>query len=158
MNASITRLFAPPNAVIPAAMGVRVHQNRHTGLTRISLLAGLVLALLALANVMALSNWHASLLDHDDLAADAAPTGHGHHHHGDADEDHPPAELGTADQGSRTIDLHALTHAMIHGLAGLVPNFSVAILFHEAASDWFSGRSFSLSGISPEGLLRPPRF
>jgi hypothetical protein len=55
------------------------------------------------------------------------------------------------------IDLHALTHAMIHGLAGLVPNLDVCVREMMANADWFAGRSFALSGIAPKGLLRPPQ-
>lgn len=122
------------------------------------LLVGLVVALLALANVMALTNWHASLLDHDDFSADSVTVGHGHHHHHENDDEHSSARAGLAQQDSPAIDLHALTHAMIHGLAGLVPSIMVAIPFTAKASDWFAGRSFALAGISPEALLRPPQY
>jgi hypothetical protein len=131
-------------------MAGRLLQNRHSGSSSLLLVAGLIVALLALVNVMALSNWHASLTDHDDVAADAVHMAPSHHN------DH----IDTAAEGtgeSPAIDLHALTHAMIHGLAGLVPNLDVCVRERMASADWFAGRSFALSGIAPEGLLRPPQ-
>ncbi len=150
-------MSGPGALPIPVSMAARVHQRWQTGSTRLLLLVGFAVALIALANVTALSNWHAALFEHDDLSAETTSVGHGHHHHHEADRDHaqPESEAGSANAPS--IDLHALTHAMIHGLAGLVPNVTVAFLAHEAASHWFAGRSFALDGISPEALLRPPR-
>lgn len=118
------------------------------------LVVGLVVAFLALANVLALSNWHASLIEHDDhaVAAMTSPADH----HGSQDDvsfTHPADE-----PDSPAIDLHALTHAMIHGMVGLVPNLTVAIDLHRATIDWYAGRSFVLCGIASESLLRPPRF
>lgn len=119
-------------------------------------LIGLVIALLALANVMMLTNWHATLLDHDDIAADSMAVAHRHHHH-DTEEDHSSVGSFNGQQGPGAIDLHALTHAMIHGLVGLVPSVTVTIPLCKAATDWFAGRNFALSAILPEALLRPPR-
>lgn len=141
-------------------MATRVHHNRHSGSVSIPLLFGLVVALLALANVMALSNWHASMPDHDDRVTDSASLAHphhSHHHHDDDDDGGAPVTAQGHDGKSQAVDLHALTHAMIHGFAGIVPSVMVAIPFHEATSDWYAGRSFVLSGISPGALLRPPR-
>ncbi|PNU05690.1 hypothetical protein A8V01_15175 [Novosphingobium guangzhouense] len=145
---------------MPITMAARMHQNRHTGSTKAVLLVGIIVALLAIANLMVLTNWHASLTGHDDLTADSTALGYGHHHHDEADhadEDHAAAGSGLADQETPAVDLHALSHAMIHGLAALVPGITVAVPPHETANDWFAGRSFALSGISPEALLRPPR-
>jgi hypothetical protein len=86
--------------------------------------------LLAVLNVTALTSWHTALLVHDDVVADAATLVHDH----DGDSE---AEFNTGERpDSPAIDLHNLTHAMAHGLTGLVPAWSSSC---PVSSAWITG-------------------
>jgi hypothetical protein len=123
---------------------------------RVSLVFGAILALLALINVLSLSTWHTSMLHHHDAVADGAMLEHGHDHDHEARFEKQATGAGKK-QDSPALDMHNVTHAMVHGFTGLVPNLDIALGAYVRLSTWFAGRSFTLSGISPEGLLRPPR-
>lgn len=117
---------------------------------------GAILALLALTNVLSLSIWHTSMLHHNDADADGAMLEH-HHDHDDDAQFERQASGSDEKQGSPALDMHNVTHAMVHGFTGLVPNLDITFGACVRLTSWFAGKSFALDGISPEGLLRPPR-
>ncbi|GEM_PF-4371872 len=118
------------------------------------LVLGAIFALLALTNVLSLSIWHTSMLHHYDAVADGAMLEHEHDHDAQIEKQ---ASGSSEKQDSPALDMHNVTHAMVHGLTGLVPNLDIAFGAYVGRTSWFVGKSFVLAGISPEGLLRPPR-
>lgn len=135
-------------------MFVRAFLGNDRNPARFSLVLGAVLALLALTNVLSLSIWHTSMLHHDDAVADGALLEHSHDHEAQLEKQ---ATGAGEKQDSPALDMHNVTHAMVHGFTGLVPNLDIAFGAYVRLSTWFAGKSFVLAGISPEGLLRPPR-
>jgi len=138
-------------------MTARAHQHRFRGWPRPLLIIGLIVAFMALANVLALSSWHASLFGHDETAVASAPLTGDAAHHGESPGDDEALGRSNDAPDAPTMDLHALTHAAIHGVVGLIPNLTIAIALSRETM-WYADRSFALCGIAPEGLLRPPRF
>jgi hypothetical protein len=106
---------------------------------------------MALANVLALSSWHASLFDHDEMAVAPTPVAGGDHHHRYGAK-HDEA-LGSSNEapGAPTMDLRALTHAAIHGVVGLISNLAIPIALSRETM-WYADRSFALCGIAPRKL------
>lgn len=105
-----------------------------------SLVLGLMLAMLAMINVMALSSWHSSLIGHDDAKIASALVQH--------DESAPVMP---------EVDLHKMTHTVINGLADISPSTGVFSDLFVVVSIWFITGDYALSGPLPEALLRPPR-
>jgi hypothetical protein len=112
---------------------------------------------MALANVLALSSWHASLFDHDEMAVASTSVAVGDHHHRHGADDDEAVGRSSDAPNAPTMDLHALTHAAIHGVVGLISNLAIPIALSRETL-WYADRSFALCGIGPESLLRPPRF
>lgn len=150
------RLFEASIAGMPDTMSARTRRFGGQRPARTFLVVGLLFALFAVANISALTSWHAALVSHDDVAAEAATMVHGHDH--GLDDGNIEAIGHPADKpDAPALDLHNLTHAMAHGLTGLVPGLDLAVPNFGRTDHWFAGRNFSLAGIAPEGLLRPPR-
>jgi len=125
---------------IEPIMRFRVSKNHDTRPTRLFLVVAAVLALLAMINVIGVSNWHNSMADHDDGRVASA--------------------LVQQDEGGKSlpdIDLHATAHSVIHGLADIMPSIGMAIAVFVVANLWFIIKDYALSGLPPEALLRPPR-
>lgn len=147
------RLSGGGIVAMPVDMPARARlQENHQSSARVLLVLGVLFALLAVLNVTALTSWHTALLVHDDVVADAATLVHDH----DADSEAEFKHTGERPD-SPAIDLHNLTHAMAHGLTGLVPGMELVVPGFQRLDHWFAGRNFALAGIAPEGLMRPPR-
>lgn len=105
-----------------------------------ALLFGMVLAMIALINVIGVSSWHGSMSMHDDAVVAADLIQH--------DDDQPSLP---------EIDLHKVTHGMMQGLADLSPQIAFAPAVRVEGIIWFLGNELSLPATPLEGLLRPPR-
>lgn len=105
-----------------------------------SLVLGLMLAMLAMINVMALSSWHSSLIGHDDAKIVSTLVQH---------DDTAPA--------MPEVDLHNMTHTVINGLADISPGNGVASAMFVVVSIWFITGDDALGGLLTEAILRPPR-
>lgn len=105
-----------------------------------SLVLGLMLAMLAMINVVGMSNWHSSIVGHDDAKIASALVQH--------DESAPVMP---------EVDLHKMTHTVINGLADISPSTGVFSDLFVVVSIWFITGDYALSGPLPEALLRPPR-
>lgn len=121
-------------------MTSRVHNGHHFKPTGYSLVLGLMLAMLAMINVMAISSWHSSIVGHDDAKIASALIQH---------DDTAPA--------MPEVDLHKMTHTVINGLADISPSNGVVSAIFAVVGLWFITRDNALSGPLTEAILRPPR-
>lgn len=121
-------------------MRLRARQNRQVTPTRAPLLVGVMLALLALINVVGMTNWHNSIVGHDDTKIQTVLVQH--------DNNAPSMP---------EIDLHKMTHSVLHGFADIAPSAGMVAGLFVVLRIWFVTRDYVVSGLPPEALLRPPR-
>lgn len=134
------RLSLGPMFTMLRRMSHRAQDDRQLKQRGSSLVLGLILAILAMINVMALSSWHSSLIGHDDAKIASTLVLH---------DDTAPA--------MPEVDLHQMTHTVINGLADISPSNAVVSAIFVAVGIWFITRDDALGGPLTEAILRPPR-
>lgn len=134
------RLSLGPMFTMLTRMSHRAQDDRQLKPRGYSLVLGLMLAMLAMINVMAISSWHSSIVGHDDAKIASALVLH---------DDNAPA--------MPEVDLHQMTHTVINGLADISPSNAVVSVILVAVGIWFITRDDALSGPLTEAILRPPR-
>lgn len=100
---------------------------------------GVMLAILALANIVGLSAWHGAMVGHDDARVAAAAF------HNEGEPSLPE------------IDMHKVSHAMAQGLADIAPQLPFPAEPASSAARWVLAPNPNWQGTGPEGILRPPR-